>query len=106
MISAGACARARHRGGDAAGDRDVVVLDHHAAIEPEPVIGAAAAHHGVLLQHAQAGRGLAGVDQPGARAGDFLDVLRGLGGDAGEMLHDVERGALRRSARCGRRRKP
>ena len=28
------------------------------------------------------------------RAGDFLDVFGGLGGDPREVLHDVERGAL------------
>ena len=41
--------------------RDVVVLDQHAIAEVETMVGAAAAAHRVLFQHAQAGRGFAGV---------------------------------------------
>ena len=52
-----------HRAGDAATDGDVVVLDHHPAIQPQPVVQSAAAGHRVLLQHAQARRRLARVDQ-------------------------------------------
>ena len=48
----------------------------------------------MLLQHAQAGRCLAGVDQLRLRAFEEIHPARGLGGDAGEVLGDVERGAL------------
>ena len=83
-----------HRLGDAPGDGDVIVLDHHAAVETEAMIGAAAAGHRMLLQHAQAGRGLAGVDQLRPGALDGVHPARGLGGDAGEVLDDIERSAL------------
>jgi hypothetical protein len=50
------------RGGDAAGGHDVVFLDQDAVIEAEAVVAAAAAGDGVFLGQAQAGQGLAGVD--------------------------------------------
>ena len=55
----GAGARALQHGADAAGDRDVVVLDQHGVVEPEAMVEPAAAAHRVFLQRAQAGRGLA-----------------------------------------------
>ena len=55
----GAGAYELDRGGDAAGRRDVVVLDHRAVEQAEAVRRAAAVHHGLLLEGAQAGRGLA-----------------------------------------------
>ena len=53
---------------DAAGRDDVVVLDHRPVGEAEPVVDAAAAAHGVLLQRALAGQRLAGVEDPRAGA--------------------------------------
>ena len=53
---------------DAAGDRDVVVLDQHRVVEAEAVVEAAAAAHGVFLERAQARRGLAGAADAGLRA--------------------------------------
>jgi hypothetical protein len=50
----------------------------------------------VLLQHAQARRGLARVDQLRLGAGDGVDEARGFGGDGGEMLDHVERRAFDR----------
>ena len=45
----------------------VVVLDHRPVGQAEPVVDAAAAAHGVLLQRAPAGQRLAGVEHAGAR---------------------------------------
>ena len=59
---AGRLLGAREHRADAAGDRDVVVLDQHRVVEAEAVIEAAAAAHGVFFQRAQAGRGLARAD--------------------------------------------
>ena len=42
--------------------RDVVALDEDAVAQVEPVVDSAAAADGVLIQHAQAGNGLARVD--------------------------------------------
>ena len=83
-----------HRLANAAGDDDVVVLEHDAVVQTQPVVQPAAAHHCVLFQHAQAGCGLARVDQAGLGTGDFSVVARGFGGNAAQALGDVERGAL------------
>ena len=54
--------RARRRGDD------VVVLDQHAGRQVVAMVVAAAAAHGVALEHAQAGRGLARVGDARARS--------------------------------------
>ena len=61
---------ALQHGADAAGDRDVVVLDQDGVVEAEAVIEAAAAAHRVFLQRAQPRRGLARAADAGVRAGD------------------------------------
>jgi hypothetical protein len=50
---------------DAAGGDDVVFLDQDAVVEADAVVGAAADAHRVFLRQAQAGQGLAGVDDLG-----------------------------------------
>ena len=54
--------RALDGGADAAGKRNVVVLDQNRIIEPEAVIAAAAGADRVFFQRAKSGRGLAGAD--------------------------------------------
>ena len=75
--------RALDRRADAAGDRDVVVLDQHAVVEAEAVVAAAAGAHGVLLA-ARAGRASSCACRRCARrgAGDRLDEPGGGRGDA------------------------
>ena len=70
---------ARKRRHDAAGDRDVVVLDQDGVIEPEAVVDAAAAAHRVFFQRAQAGRGLAGAADARLGVGDGVGVMRASG---------------------------
>ncbi len=90
------------RGADRVADRDalggehreVVVLGEHGVGERRAMVVAAAVPHGLALEHAQAGRGLAGVDDAGARAGDRRDVARGEGRDAAHPLGEVECDAL------------
>jgi len=77
----------------------VVVLDEDARAEIEAVVAGAAREHGGLLEHAEARRGLAGVDDLGAGAGDRLGVALGERRDAGQPLHEVERRSARRRAR-------
>ena len=77
-----AAVRALEHRPDAAGDRDVVVLDQDRIIEPEAVIEAAAAAHRVFLQRAQSRRGL-------ARAADARAGCR-------DAAHEFVRGASRR----------
>ena len=79
---------------DAAGEVDVIVLEHHHVVEADTVVGAAAAGHGILLQQPHVGGRLAGVEQSGLQPVQHLHHAAGLGGDAGEALHEVERRAL------------
>ncbi len=53
-----------------------------------------AAHHGILLQHAQAGYGLARVEHVGVGAVDGVHILAGQRGNAAQMLHQVQDHAL------------
>ena len=85
---------AAHSLGDRAAGRDVVVLDQDRVIEAEAVIDPAAATHRVFLQRAQAGRGLAGIDDPRARAFHGVHIGPGQGGDARQTAHQVQRHAL------------
>ena len=73
---------------------EVIVLDEKLVVEADAMIRAATAADGVLLQHAEAGSGLAGIEDLGAGPGDGIDVAAGLGGDAGELLDEVEGAAL------------
>ena len=73
---------------------DVVVLYQDAVAQVAAVVVAAAAAHGVLVQRAQARRGLAGVDYAHVVARHGVDVAARGGGDAAHALHEVERGAL------------
>ena len=82
------------RGGDAAGRGDVVVLDHRAVEEAEAVRRAAAVHHGLLLEGAQAGRGLARRGDARLGAGGLGDVGGRQGRHAAQPAEEVERRAL------------
>ena len=86
--------RGAHRGADAAGDRDVIVLDQHAVVEPHPVVVRAAHASRIFLERAKAGDGLARVEQRRAGAGDRVDIAPGQGRDSRQMLERVERRAL------------
>jgi hypothetical protein len=81
-------------GGDAAGGHDVIFLDQDAVMEAETVVAAAAAGDGVFLRQAQAGQGLARVDDARAGAGDGVDVEPRDGGRGREQLQEIQRGAL------------
>ncbi len=85
-----------HRGGQLRGAqvREVVVLEQHRVVQPEPVEVAAAAPHGVLLQRPQPGRGLSRVADQRGGPRDPLDVPRGQRGDPAETAHDVEQRPL------------
>src|SRR5688500_15860058 len=88
--------------GDASARADVVVLDEDGVIEAGAVVVAAADAHGVLLEDAMAGCGLAGVED------DCVCTLDGLSGTAAhsgytrEALEEVESGALAGENNVGR----
>ncbi len=79
---------------DAAGDRDVVVLDQDRIVEAEAMIEAAAAAHRIFFQRAQAGGGLAGAADAQFGAGGVAHVIRCQRGDAGQPADKIQRGAL------------
>ena len=81
-------------GGDAARDRDMVVLDQHGVIEAEAMVDAAAAAHGIFLEGAQAGRGLPGAADFRLGMGDGLRVMRGQGRDAAQAAEKIQRDAF------------
>ncbi len=85
---------AAHRLLDRSGDRDVIVLDHRRIPQPHAVVLRAAHARGVFLEEAQAGDGLARVEQDRAGAGDAVDIGARQRGDAREMLDGVERRTL------------
>ena len=68
----------------AAGQRRVVLLDEDRVVEPAAMAHPAAGPHGLLLELAQARRGLARVEDARARALDGLHVARGERGHAGQ----------------------
>ena len=87
--------RARDGGRDARRRPSHVVLLHeHAVEEPEAVVHRSAGEDRVLLEHAQPGRGLPGVEDVDAGPFDRLHEGAGHGGDPGEVLEEIERHAL------------
>ena len=82
-----------------AGERGVVLLHEHGVVEPGAVARAAAGAHRLLLERAQAGRGLAGVEDPDACALDRPHVAGGERGHARQPAEEVERHPLRREDR-------
>ena len=88
----GACGGDRR--GHRAGHADVVFLEHHRVVQAEAVVAAAAGAHRVLLRQAQAGQGLAGIQDHGAGAAHRFDMGGGGGGGARQGLQEVERAAL------------
>jgi len=91
---------------DAVGQSQVGVLDEHRVIEPHPVVHRAALPGRVLLEGAQPGGRLAGVEDLGLGALDGLDEPRGEAGDAAQMLEEVERHPLAAEHGAGRAEEP
>ncbi|MCY1412629.1 hypothetical protein D9M71_280410 [compost metagenome] len=88
--------------GDAAGGGDVVFLDEEGIVEADAVVVAAAAGHGVFLRQAQAGQGLAGVEEFHLGAFHQFHVVADAGGDARQALEEVQRAALAAEQGAGR----
>ncbi len=80
----------------------MVVLDHDGVVEAEAVVVAAAAADRVLLEGAQAGRGLARVDDPGRHLADSVDDRPGRRGYATQVTEEVEADPLGRKDGPGR----
>ena len=76
--------------GDAARGVDVVVLDQDAVGEVVAVVARPAHAHGLLLEDAHVGRGLAGVHELGPGAREKRRHRAGLGGNAAHALEVVE----------------
>ena len=72
-----------------AGGGDMVVFDEDVLAQRRTVVDAAAAAHGVFFERAPAGRRLARVDDPGARAVHGRGIFPREGRHAGEALDEV-----------------
>ena len=74
----------------AAGHGDVVVLDQDGVVEPQPVVVAATGADGVFFQQPQSRCGLPGVHHPGAVGSGQIRQFSGPGGDAGQVLEQIQ----------------
>ena len=83
-----------HRAGNRAGRGDVIFLDQDRVEQPDAVIRAAAAAHGVFLRDAQSRDRLARVEDAALRAGDRVDVAARQVAVAESSLQEVERSSL------------
>src|SRR5262249_10229297 len=88
----------RARAVDSLADRtdqpEMVVLDQDTVVEPETVIRTAPTADGVLLELAQAGRRLTGVEDDRACSVDRVDVAPGERRDPAEAADQVESESL------------
>ena len=87
------CARSSSRR-DAPRQRNVIVLDQHSVGKIQAMVLTAAAAHCVLVEHPQAGRGLAGVEDACPGPGNRIHKLASQGGDAAQPLQKVQNHAL------------
>ncbi len=95
-------ASASDRGGESAGERDMILLDQDRVVEAHAVVTPAAGGHRRLLERAQARRRLPGVEQLGLGPFELACVARGQRRDPRQVAEQVERRALRREQRAGR----
>ncbi|MNP09637.1 hypothetical protein D3C76_1017510 [compost metagenome] len=80
----------------------MVLFDEIGVIEADAVVFAATAGDGIFLGAAQAGQGLAGVEQSALGPRQLGHVTGGQGGDPGEGLHEVQGIALAGQQHPGR----
>src|SRR5438105_4561839 len=85
-----ATARRGHRRADASGQRGVVLFDQNRVVQAAAVIGASACRHRCLLENTQSGRGLARIEDSGARPLHFMDEAGRQRGDSGKPAQEVE----------------
>ena len=86
--------------GDAASEIHVVVLQQDHVKKTDTVVASASDLHGLLLEHAHAGRRLAGVEHTCLRTLQPLYILVCHRGDTAHALHDVQHQALRLQQRA------
>src|SRR5208337_1519164 len=77
-------------------ESDVIILDENSVGKIEAVILSATAADGILVDHAQAGSSLAGIEDARFRAGDRFHELAGQSGDAAHALQKIQDDALTR----------
>ena len=89
----------------------MVILEHDPIVERKTVIRPAAHTHGVFLQGAQAGRGLARIEDAGLRTAHRLNIASGERGNPTHALEQIQGHALAAEqttsrAGCRRNRRP
>jgi hypothetical protein len=85
----------------ASAEGDVIVLDEDSRCQVDAVIGAAAAEDRILFQGSQSGNGLAGIQNARVRSLDRVYVSARQGGDAAEVLQEIEDDALATEQHAG-----
>ena len=80
----------------------MVFLDQEGVVQADAVVVAAAAGHRVLLRQAQAGQGLAGVQQLHGGAFDQVGVIPAAGGHRREGLQEIQGAAFAAEQRARR----
>ena len=80
----------RDGGGNSACEVDVVVFDENGVPKSHAVVDGAAGLGGHLFELAEAGGGLAGIEDFSVGSGNRIDVLASEGGDAAQALQEIE----------------
>ena len=87
---------------DAAGRRDVIVLDQDGVVEAHAVVRGSAGRGGGLFERPHAGGGFARIEDAAAGAGHGFGVAACQGGHAAQALQEVQGNALACRVGCGR----
>ncbi|MNN47590.1 hypothetical protein D3C81_1620180 [compost metagenome] len=94
--------RRSHCFGHATAGGDVVLFDQERVVQADAVVITAAAGHCIFLRQAQAGQGLARVEQTHLGVCDQVGEKPRTGGDTRQHLQEVQRRALAAEQRTGR----
>ena len=91
--------RSRERCADAARHLDVIILDEHRIVEPEPVVAAAAHTHGILVEQTHPRRRLPRIDELRPVRRRDRRELRRARRHPRHMLQEIQREPLARQHR-------
>src|SRR5437016_2920473 len=89
------------RAADSASGGDVIILDENRIVEAHAMIRDSSRGGCHLFQAAQAGRGLASVEDAAGGPGDTVDVTGGERRDAAQALQKIQRYTLAGEQRAG-----
>ena len=73
---------------------EVILFDEERVVQADAVVVSATSHHGGLGEQAKSREGLSGVENFGASVGDRFHVMGCEGGDAAQVLDEVQVGSF------------